>query len=369
MGESRSPQRILSGVQPSGKLHLGNYFGAIREHIAFQNGSGVADERAECFYFIADYHALTTLKGAEDAETGAAAKNKALSARPARDILRDNVRDVALDYLALGLDPAKATFYRQSDVPEVCELAWFLSTVTGMGLLERAHSYKDKMENGISPSVGLFTYPVLMAADILIVRSHLVPVGKDQVQHLEMTRDMAGYFNQAYGEVFPLPQATLSSESPHVPGTDGRKMSKSYGNTVEIFAAGKALKATVMGIKTDSTPAEEPKNPDTCNVATLYKLFATADEQAQLSDLYRNPATDAAARGGRPFGYGDAKALLLAKIDAHFAAARERRKQLASDPGYVEEVLQAGAKRAREVAQVTLRLVRQAVGMRERPVA
>lgn len=357
---ANSRPRILSGVQPSGKLHLGNYFGAIKQHIELQ-------ERGEAFYFIADYHALTTLKQAEETEAGAAAKNKALVARPARAILQDNVRDVALDYLALGLDPAKATFYRQSDVPEVTELAWFLSTVTGMGLLERAHSYKDKVDRGISASVGLFTYPVLMAADILIVRSHFVPVGKDQVQHLEMTRDMAGYFNHAFGEVFPIPKELLG-EAAVVPGTDGQKMSKSYGNTIEIFAEGKQLKNAVMGIKTDSTPVEEPKNPDTCNAFALYQLFATSEEVARLADLYRHPMRDADSRGGRPFGYGDAKTMLLGKIDAYFAPARERRKQLACDPGYVEEVLKLGARRAREVAQVTLRLVRQAVGMKERPV-
>src|SRR5215212_222435 len=233
-------KRILSGVQPSGKLHLGNYFGAIQQHIALQ-------DRGEAFYFIADYHALTTLGDAVRADAELAKEQKR-PARSAPDILRENVRDVALDYLALGLDPKKATFYRQSDVPEVTELAWILSTVTGMGLLERAHSYKDKISQGISPSVGLFTYPVLMAADILIVRSHLVPVGKDQVQHLEMTRDMAGYFNQSYGEVFPQPKELLG-EAAVVPGTDGQKMSKSYGNTIEIFAEGKALRNAVMGIK------------------------------------------------------------------------------------------------------------------------
>ena len=354
------PQRILSGVQPSGKLHLGNYFGAIKQHLELQ-------DRGDAFYFIADYHALTTLKQAEEAEAGAAAKNKALKARPARDILRDNVRDVALDYLALGLDPAKATFYRQSDVPEVAELTWFLSSVTGMGLLERAHSYKDKVDNGITPSVGLFTYPVLMAADILAVRSHLVPVGKDQVQHLEMTRDMAGYFNNAYGEVFPEPREVLG-EAAQVPGTDGRKMSKSYGNTIEIFAEGKALKNAVMGIKTDSTPVDQPKPPETCNAFAMYKLFASAEEQATLAELYRTPMKDAEARSGRPFGYGEAKAMLLAKIDAYFAPARERRKQLAAQPDVVEAVLQAGARKARAEAQQTLSLVRQAVGMQPRPV-
>jgi tryptophanyl-tRNA synthetase len=352
-------QRILSGVQPSGKLHLGNYFGAIKQHIELQ-------DQGEAFYFIADYHALTTLKQAEEAEAGAAAKNKSLKARPAREILADNVRDVALDYLALGLDPARATFYRQSDVPEVAELTWFLGTVTGMGLLERAHSYKDKIDNGITPSVGLFTYPVLMAADILVIRSHLVPVGKDQVQHLEMTRDMAGYFNQAYGVVFPEPRERLD-DAAQVPGTDGRKMSKSYGNTIEIFAEGKSLKSVVMGIKTDSTPVNQPKNPDACNAFAMFKLFATAIEQAELAELYRDPMKDEASRGGRPFGYGDAKTMLLAKIEAYFAPARERRKQLAAQPDYVEQVLRDGAHKARVEAQQTLGLVRQALGMSARP--
>ncbi len=355
-----APQRILSGVQPSGKLHLGNYFGAIKQHIELQ-------DKGEAFYFIADYHALTTLKQAEETEAGAAAKNKSLKPRPARKILADNVRDVALDYLALGLDPAKATFYRQSDIPEVAELMWFLLAVTGMGLLERAHSYKDKVENGITPSAGLFTYPVLMAADILAVRSHIVPVGKDQVQHLEMTRDMAGYFNQAYGEIFPEPRERLD-EAAQVPGTDGRKMSKSYGNTIEIFAEGKALKNAVMGIKTDSTPVDQPKNPDTCNALALFKLFANSEEQTSLAELYREPMKDAASRGGRPFGYGDAKTMLLAKIDAYFAPAREKRKQLAANPDHVEKVLRDGARKARVEAQQTLSLVRQAVGMLAQPV-
>ena len=338
--------RILSGVQPSGKLHLGNYFGAIRQHITLQ-------DKGEAFYFIADYHALTTLKGTD--------------AQPAREILAENVRDVALDYLALGLDPDKATFYRQSDVPEVCELAWFLATVTGTGLLERAHSYKDKVAKGFQSSVGLFTYPVLMAADILIVRSNLVPVGKDQVQHLEMTRDMAGYFNQTYGEVFPEPRELLG-EAAVVPGTDGQKMSKSYGNTIDIFAEGKALKKAVMGVVTDSTPAEQPKTPDGNNVFELYKLFATADELTRMADLFRDPTLGADARNGRPFGYGDAKGMLLAKVEATFAQARARRKELAADPERVERVLADGARKARAEAAKTMALVRQAVGMAGRPV-
>jgi tryptophanyl-tRNA synthetase len=360
MNPTAPPRRILSGVQPSGKLHLGNYFGAIKQHIDLQ-------DRGEAFYFVADYHALTTLKEAEERERDAAAKNRAITPRCARDILRDNVLDVALDYLALGLDPAKATFYRQSDVPEVTELAWILSTVTGMGLLERAHSYKDKVDKGITPTVGLFTYPVLMAADILIVRSHLVPVGKDQVQHLEMTRDMAGYFNQAYGEVFPQPRELLG-EAAVVPGADGQKMSKSYGNTIEIFAEGKVLKTAVMGIVTDKTPVEAPKDPDANNVFLLYKLFATPAEQARMADRYRNPMLDAESRGGRPFGYGDAKTMLLGKIDAYFAPFREQRRRLAANPDYVEGVLAAGARRARQEARATMALVRRAVGMAGRPM-
>jgi tryptophanyl-tRNA synthetase len=265
------------------------------------------------------------------------------------------------------LDPEKATFYRQSDVPEVCELSWMLATVTGMGLLERAHSYKDKTAQGMTASVGLFTYPVLMAADILIVRSNLVPVGKDQVQHLEMTRDMAGYFNEKYGEVFPEPRELLG-DAAVVPGTDGRKMSKSYGNTIEIFAEGKALKKTVMGVVTDSTPAEQPKQPDGNNVFELYKLFATSDELNAMADLFKNPMLDADARKGRPFGYGDAKGMLLAKIDATFATARERRKELAADPERVECVLADGARKARAEAQRTMEVVRRAVGMAGRPV-
>jgi tryptophanyl-tRNA synthetase len=352
--------RILSGVQPSGKLHIGNYFGAIKQHIERQ-------EKGECFYFIADYHALTTLKEAEEKELAIAAKNKQYKARSASQILSDNIRDVALDYLALGLDPCKAHFFRQSDIPEVCELAWIFSTVTGVGLLERAHSYKDKVEKGITPSVGLFTYPILMAADILIYRSHLVPVGKDQEQHLEMTRDIAGAFNHAFGEVFPLPDAVFN-EAAVVPGTDGQKMSKSYGNTIDIFAEGKALRNVVMSVVTDSTPVEEPKNPETCNVFKLLRLFSTNDELGRVAELYRNPMLDADKREGRPFGYGDAKTMLFIKICAYFAPARERRKQLERNPGVVEEALTSGAKRARELAQITLRLVRERVGMQARPV-
>jgi tryptophanyl-tRNA synthetase len=341
-----TPRRVLSGVQPSGKLHLGNYFGAIQQHIALQDGH-------ECFFFIADYHALTTLTEAERAEAETA-KSGGKKARPGRDILRDNVRDVALDYLALGLDPAKAAFFRQSDVPEVTELAWILASVTGMGLLERATSYKDKIAKGIAPNVGLFTYPILMAADILIVRAHLVPVGQDQVQHLEMTRDIAGYFNTTFKtDLFPEPAEKLNATA-KVPGTDGQKMSKSYGNTIEIFAEGPALKKAVMGIVTDSTPPEAPKDPEKRTPYLLYQLFAAPEESAALAARYR--------AGG--LGDGEVKKLLLAKIDAYFGPYRERRKQLAADPDYVEGVLRDGARKARSEAQKTMELVRAAVGLR-----
>ena len=324
------PKRVLSGIQPSGKLHIGNYFGAIKQHIALQ-------DEGQCFYFIADYHALTTVQDAA--------------------ALRTNVRDVALDYLALGLDPQKAVFFRQSDVPEVTELTWILSTVTNMGLLERAVSYKEKTEKGIEASVGLFTYPVLMAADILIYRSHIVPVGQDQVQHLEMTQDMAGKFNRCYGDIFPIPDYRLDKES-RVPGTDGQKMSKSYGNTIDIFAEGKELRKTVMSIVTDSSKVEDPKDPTRCNVFALYTIFATEEEKAALATRYR--------AGG--LGYGEVKKMLIEKIDRYFGPAREKRKQLAQDPDYVEGVLREGARRARAEAQATMALVREAVGMKPRSV-
>ena len=329
MSQKEAGKRILSGVQPSGKLHLGNYFGAVKQHIELQNSG-------ECFYFIADYHSLTTV---HDAKT-----------------LSQNTLDVALDYLALGLDPAKAVFFRQSDVPEVNELAWILSTVTNMGLLERAVSYKEKVDKGIDASVGLFYYPILMAADILIYRSSLVPVGKDQVQHIEMTQDIAGKFNRCFGEIFPIPGFRLDKES-KVPGVDGQKMSKSYGNTIEIFAEGKPLEKRIMGIVTDSTPVESPKDPTQCNVFALYSLFASEGEKAALEQKYRS--------GG--MGYGEAKKALLAKVNEHFSAAREKRKELASRPGEVEDILKAGARRAREEARATIRLVRRAVGMKDEP--
>lgn len=319
-------KRFLSGVQPSGKLHLGNYFGAIKQQIELQ-------EQGETYYFIANYHALTTL---QDAAT-----------------LRENTRDVAITYLALGLDPERAVLFRQSDVPEVTELTWLLATVTGMGLLERAVSYKDKVDRGIAASVGLFTYPVLMAADILAYQSDVVPVGQDQVQHIEMTCDMAGYFNSTYKcEVFRRPEARLDKVA-KVPGLDGQKMSKSYGNTIEIFAQGKELKKRVMSVVTDSKGVEDVKDPATCNVYNLYSLFATDEEKEALGAKYR--------AGG--MGYGDAKKALLEKIEAYFAPYRKKREELLANLDHVEAVLQKGAEKARVEATRTLKAARRACGI------
>jgi tryptophanyl-tRNA synthetase len=326
------PPRILSGIQPSGTLHLGNYFGAMAQHVA------LTDE-GQAYYFIADFHALTTVQD---------------SGR-----LRRMVTDVALDYLAVGLDPARCTLFRQSDVPEVAELTWILSCVTPMGLLERATSYKDKLAHGLSPRAGLFFYPVLMAADILAYRSELVPVGKDQVQHLEMARDIAQAFHRAFDcEVFTLPEARLAERAEVVPGTDGQKMSKSYGNTIGIFAEGKPLRQAVMSIKTDSRGVEEPKDPESCDVYRLYRLVAPP---AQAEEM-------AARLLGGGYGYGDAKQALLAAIDERFGPARERRRALAADPAHVEAVLAQGGRRARAVAAALLAEVREVCGMAGRPV-
>jgi tryptophanyl-tRNA synthetase len=318
--------RVLSGVQPSGKLHVGNYFGAMKQHIDAQASD-------ECYIFIANYHALTTLQDA--------------------DLLRDLTRDVALDYLALGLDPKKATLFRQSDVPQVTELAWILSTVTGKGLMERAVSYKDKVARGLSPSMGLFCYPILQAADILIYRSDAVPVGKDQVQHIEMTADIAGYFNNAYGcDVFVIPRARLN-EAAVVPGLDGEKMSKSYGNSIDLFDAPNAAKKRIMAIKTDSTPVEDAKDPEACNVFALLKLFATPQESKEWAGRYR--------AGG--MGYGEAKQRVAELFEERFGPARERREKLAADPDYVEDVLADGGRRARAVAEKVMEDVRAACGI------
>jgi tryptophanyl-tRNA synthetase len=320
--------RILSGIQPSGEPHLGNYFGAIEQHLRLQY-------EGEALYFIADYHALTTVHDP--------AKLRALTA------------DVAATYVSLGLDPKKATFFRQSDIPEVTELTWLLSVVTGMGLLERAHSYKDKIAHNIHPSVGLFTYPALMAADILIYRSDLVPVGKDQVQHVEIAQDMAQSFNAAFkAEVLVRPESRLSA-TPTVPGTDGAKMSKSYGNAIPIFARGKQLKKIVGAIPTDSKDyTREPLDPSTCKVFALYELFASAEEKAAMRDKYEND---------RAFGYGHAKQALMAKIEERFGPATERYEALKAKPDDMNDVLREGARRARALARETIDLARAAAGL------
>ncbi len=318
--------RILSGIQPSGKLHIGNYFGMMRPALELQN-------KGEAFLFIADYHALTSVSDAA--------------------ALRQGVRDVALDFLACGLDPERTAFYRQSDLPEVHELAWLLSNVTPLALLERCHSYKDKLAKGIAPNHGLLAYPVLMAADILIVQANVVPVGKDQKQHVEVTRDLAIKFNLAYGETFTVPEPQISEDVAVVPGLDGQKMSKSYGNTIEIFGDLKATRKRIMSIVTDSKTLEEPKDPDACNVFKLFKLFATPAQQADLAARYR--------AGG--MGYGTAKKELADLLEAHFAPLRAKRAELAANPEFVEGVLQAGAAKARKLARETLHKARHAVGL------
>jgi tryptophanyl-tRNA synthetase len=318
--------RILSGIQPSGRPHLGNYFGALRQYISLQAGN-------QPFYFIASYHALTTVQDPK--------------------LLHEYTQGVALDFLALGLDPAISALFAQQDVPEVTELAWILSCVTPMGMLERATSYKDKIAQGMSPNHGLFAYPVLQAADILIYLSDVVPVGQDQKQHLEMTRDIAAKFNQQFGEVFVIPEPYILDNTAVVPGVDGRKMSKSYGNEIGIFDEGKALKKKVMSIVTDSTPVEEPKDPSESTPYLLLSLLASADETAEWEARYK--------AGG--MGYGDVKKRLLELIDEHFAPARERRRELENDPGYVQDVLRDGGMRARAVAQQVMEKVREATGL------
>ncbi len=319
--------RVLTGFQPSGKLHIGNYFGAMKPALALQ-------EDHEVFLFIANYHAQTTVKDG--------------------DALRAYTREVALDFLACGLDPARTVFYRQSDVPEVHELAWLLSVVCPMGLLERAHSFKDKTARGVDAHHALFSYPVLMAADILCVNADIVPVGKDQKQHLEIARDLAGKFNRTYGkEVFHLPDPMIRDAVAIVPGVDGQKMSKSYGNTIELFGSVKKIRKTIMKVVTDSTPLEDPKDPDTCNVFALYKLFASEEEQAELAARYR--------AGG--MGYGEAKKALADKTEEVFGPFRERRAELEQKPDEVDAVLEEGAARARAAVEPVLNAARDAVGL------
>jgi tryptophanyl-tRNA synthetase len=319
--------RILSGLQPSGRLHIGNYFGMMQAAIQLQH-------EGDAYYFIADYHSLTSIHDGK--------------------LLRSHVRDLAIDFLACGLDPAKCVLFRQSDVPEHCELSWILSTVTPMGLLERCHSYKDKVANGIKPSHGLFAYPVLMAADILIYDSDVVPVGKDQKQHVEVTRDIAIKMNETFGEgLLKLPNPRIRDETAAVPGLDGQKMSKSYDNTIQLFEEPAALKKKIMGIKTDSTPVESPKPVEGSSILALYKLVASAADYEQMVQDHLN--------GG--VGYGDFKKRLLAAVTDYFAPFREKRAALLADPAFVDRVLAEGAEKARAVARKTLSRVRDAVGL------
>lgn len=319
--------RTLTGIQPSGTLHIGNYFGAMQPAIQAQT-------RGDCFYFIADYHSMTSLTDADER--------------------RKNTRDVALDWLACGLDPATSVFWKQSDVPEVCELSWVLGTLTPMGLLERAHSYKDKIAKGISPNFGLFAYPVLMAADILLFNSDRVPVGKDQKQHVEMTRDIAIKFNQTYGETFVVPEEEIREGVATVPGLDGQKMSKSYGNVLEIFGDEKVMRKKIMSIVMDSRTPQEPKPDAEKNIAIqLLKLLAPEDVATDFENRLR--------AGG--LGYGDLKKALFEHYWNFFTPFREKRAALAADPGYVDDVLAKGAERARAVAADVLQRARRASGL------
>jgi len=320
--------RILSGIQPSGKLHIGNYFGMMKPAVELQ------DSGEETYLFIADYHTLTT--------------------SPDPKALRGLIREAAVDFMAVGLDPAKTVFFRQSDVPQVAELSWILSCVTPVGLLERCHSYKDKLARGFSPNSGLFTYPVLMAADILIYGSDVVPVGKDQKQHVEVTRDIALRFNNQYGEIFKIPAERIREEVAVVLGLDGQKMSKSYGNTIELFGPEKETRKKFMRIVTDSKGVEDAKEPDTCSIFALYKLFATAAQREDLAARYR--------AGGLAYGY--AKQELYELFMEQFAQFRKRREEILADPGYVDKVLREGGDKARASAEAMMAKVRQAVGLR-----
>ncbi len=321
--------RLLSGIQPSGKLHLGNYLGAMRPQIEMQ------DQGHECFYFIANYHALTSLQDAR--------------------LVEEYTQGVALGYLALGLDPARTVFFRQSDVPEVTELAWILSCVTPIGLLARGHSYKDKVAQGLSPNHGLFAYPVLQAADILVYRPHAVPVGQDQKQHIEMTQDIQGKFNTAFNcDVLIRPEPMIRETVAVIPGIDGRKMSKSYDNTIELFGPEKATRKRIMSILTDSTPVEAPKDPDKCNVLALLKGLASESEIKDWENRYR--------AGG--MGYGEVKKRLADLFFEILGPARKKHEELLKHPDEVEHILADGGRKARAVAQETMREVRKACGLK-----
>jgi tryptophanyl-tRNA synthetase len=322
----KKTMRILSGIQPSGVLHIGNYFGMMRPAIALQ-------AEGEAFYFIADYHALTSVR---DPKT-----------------LRENSRLVALDFLACGLDPERGALFRQSHVPRVTELAWILSTIAPMGLLERAHSYKDKLARGLAATVGLFDYPVLMAADILIYESDIVPVGKDQKQHIEIARDLAVKMNETFGQIFKLPEPRIHTATEVVSGIDGQKMSKSYGNNIDIFGDEKEMRKRVMSIVTDSIPVEAPKDPSRSTIFQLYSLFASKDEIAEMRERFQ--------RGGT--GYGDFKKQLFEKLWEYFAPMRKRREEILADKTYIDNVLARGAEQANEIADQVMKRVRAAVGL------
>jgi len=318
---------ILSGIQSSGSLHIGNYFGALRQHIQMQ-------EEGEAFYFIANYHSMTSIQNGEER--------------------LKNTIDIALDYLALGLDPTKCSFFVQSDVPQVTELSWILSNFTPVSRMEKAVAYKDKVSKGEKANVGLFTYPILMASDILIYNADLVPVGKDQKQHIEICRDLAGRFNNTYEDkLLKIPEEYTVESVAVVPGIDGRKMSKSYSNTIGIFDEGKELKKKVMSIETDSVPLDEPKDPESCNVFALIKLFADEEQQKEIADKYR--------AGG--YGYGHAKNELLGMINEYFAEARERRKELAKDLDLVRDILNEGGKKARKRAEKVMKPIREVTSL------
>ena len=320
-------KRILSGIQPSGKLHIGNYFGMMQPMIHHM-------ESAELYVFIVDLHALTSVQD--------------------RDRLRSGTLEAAADFLALGLDPERCTFWVQSDVPEVCELSWMLSVLTPMGLLERCHAYKDKVAKSIPASHGLFAYPVLMAADILLYQAQVVPVGKDQKQHVEVARDIAIRFNNTFGETFVIPDPEINENTAIVPGLDGQKMSKSYDNTIPIFLEEKALRKRIMAIQTDATPVEEPKNLDTCNLYTLLKLFASPEKMQEVHSLYVN--------GGAAYGY--LKQDLFELINDYFALARARKKELLDNPDYLRALLAKGAEKARSKAVETLDIARDRMGLK-----
>lgn len=318
--------RILSGIQPSGRLHIGNYFGMMKPMIAYQ-------EEAELYCFVVNYHAMTSVTDREQLSRGTV--------------------ETAVDFLSLGLDPKKTIFWVQSDVPEVTELAWILNNVTSTGLLLRSHAFKDKSAQGITPTHGLLSYPVLMAADILLYRAEKVPVGKDQQQHLEIARDIALKFNHVYGETFVIPEAEINPGIPTVPGIDGRKMSKSYNNTIEIFAGQERLHKAISSIVTDSTPVEAPKDPDKCNLFSIISLFLDEDERTRLRERY--------AAGG--LKYSEVKSELFGRIWEYFHGARQKREHLIRNPGLVLEILKEGAARAREKALPFLGSVRERVGL------